>query len=333
VPTLTLAALAGLARGGDLHEAVGVAVGAPAVVVTGPLTDEADRAQLAADVESLPCVLVGAPGSAPALAAFVDVMPAADELDDVLAVVERAPIAATAFVLLLRASERRTVDEGLVAESATYSLLQAGPEFAAWRAGRPRRATVVDSGSPLIVTREGDVLSVRFHRPAVHNAYDAATRDALVEALQLALIDPDLRVALAGDGPSFCSGGDLDEFGTRADPASAHAVRLARSAARLLARVGERVEVHVHGACMGSGIELAAFARRVVADPGTRIALPEVGLGLIPGAGGTVSLPRRIGRHRTALLGLRSRPIDAATALAWGLVDAVEPRTADRPPD
>ena len=55
------------------------------------------------------------------------------------------------------------------------------------------------------------------------------------------------------------------------------------------------------------------------------ISLPEVGLGLIPGAGGTVSLPRRIGRHRTAELALPGCPIDAATALRWRLVDAMEP--------
>jgi enoyl-CoA hydratase/carnithine racemase len=62
----------------------------------------------------------------------------------------------------------------------------------------------------------------------------------------------------------------------------------------------------------------------VLAAPGTVIALPEVGLGLVPGAGGTVSLPRRIGRHRTALLALTRRSIDARTALRWGLVDELE---------
>ena len=71
---------------------------------------------------------------------------------------------------------------------------------------------------------------------------------------------------------------------------------------------------------------MAAFARTVVADPGTRIALPEVGLGLIPGAGGTVSVTRRIGRQRTAALALCGRELDAATALAWGLVDEVTSR-------
>jgi enoyl-CoA hydratase/carnithine racemase len=73
--------------------------------------------------------------------------------------------------------------------------------------------------------------------------------------------------------------------------------------------------------CAGSGIELPAFAGTVVAAPDTTFALPEVSLGLVPGAGGTVSLPHRIGRHRTALLALSGATIDAPTALAWGLVD------------
>ncbi len=56
----------------------------------------------------------------------------------------------------------------------------------------------------------------------------------------------------------------------------------------------------------------------------TTVALPELGLGLIPGAGGTISLPRRIGRHRTAWLALTQQPIDAATAREWGLVDELQ---------
>ena len=63
----------------------------------------------------------------------------------------------------------------------------------------------------------------------------------------------------------------------------------------------------------------------VVAAADTRIALPEIGLGLVPGAGGTVSLTRRIGRLRTAWLAFSGTTIDAATALEWGLVDDLEP--------
>ena len=69
---------------------------------------------------------------------------------------------------------------------------------------------------------------------------------------------------------------------------------------------------------------MTAFAERVIARPDALFALPEVGFGLVPGAGGTVSIPRRIGPHRTALLGLSGQRIDCAIALSWGLIDAIE---------
>ena len=90
-----------------------------------------------------------------------------------------------------------------------------------------------------------------------------------------------------------------------------------------MATLASRVSVHLHGACMGAGIELPAYAHRIVAAPDAVISLPEIGLGLVPGAGGTVSIPRRIGRQRTAWLGLTGARIDASTALDWGLVDEV----------
>ncbi|MFI1336308.1 enoyl-CoA hydratase/isomerase family protein [Streptomyces sp. NPDC020845] len=138
-------------------------------------------------------------------------------------------------------------------------------------------------------------------RPWVRNAVDAATRDALCEALEVAVADPSITVVdLHGHGPAFCSGGDLAEFGTARDPAEAHRVRVHRSPAALLQRCGPKVTAHLHGACVGAGIELAAFAGRVLAAPDTVIRLPETEMGLIPGAGGTASLPPRIGRERTA---------------------------------
>jgi enoyl-CoA hydratase/carnithine racemase len=151
-------------------------------------------------------------------------------------------------------------------------------------------------------------------------------RDALVEALTLAAADPGIaRVELRGEGRAFCAGGDLDEFGTRPDPATAHVVRLERSVGRVLSTLQKPVTTYLHGTCMGSGIELAAFTDTVVATQDTRIALPEIGLGLVPGAGGTVSLPRRIGRLRTAWLAFSGSTIDAATAHRWGLVDRLVP--------
>ncbi len=238
--------------------------------------------------------------------------------------VDERPLAATALALLLRGADRRSVPDGLVAESATYSLLQFAPEHVGWldRRGPPRRRGD-DDGPRVRLRRDGDILHVTLDRPAVRNAYDAAMRDELLDALAVVQADPVLHAVLDGAGPAFCSGGDLDEFGTRPDPATAHLVRLGRSAGRALHLVADRVTARVHGPSVGSGVELAAFAGRVEARADATFALPEVAMGLVPGAGGTVSIAARIGRHRTAWLALTGERIDVATALAWGLVDEI----------
>ena len=128
-------------------------------------------------------------------------------------------------------------------------------------------------------------------------------------------------VVLRGSGDDFCAGGDLAEFGSSADPATAHGVRSTRNVAALLDACSARVRVEVQGACVGAGIELPAFASKVSARRDAFFQLPEVSMGLVPGAGGTVSIPRRIGRQRTALMALTGMRVDAATARDWGLVD------------
>jgi enoyl-CoA hydratase/carnithine racemase len=171
------------------------------------------------------------------------------------------------------------------------------------------------------VSREGDFLAIRLTRSERRNAIDAAGRDALLDAFAIADADPSVTIVWSGDGPAFCAGGDLDEFGTVADPATGHLIRTTRSLGAAVHRLRDRITVHVHGACAGAGVELPAFAGRVIADRGTTFVLPELAMGLIPGAGGTVSLPRRIGRARTEELAMSGEPIDAATALEWGLID------------
>ncbi|HKY68811.1 MAG TPA: enoyl-CoA hydratase/isomerase family protein, partial [Acidimicrobiales bacterium] len=215
-----------------------------------------------------------------------------------------------------------------------YSTLQAGPEHRDWLAARgPARRRRGDDGPRVSVRRDDDVLRITLTRPAVRNAYDAAMRDALLDAVAVAQADPTVQVVLDGRGPVFCSGGDLDEFGTLADPASAHLVRIGHSVGHALHLVAGRLTAAVHGSCVGSGVELAAFAGRVEATPDTTFRLPEVAMGLVPGAGGTVSVSRRIGRHRTAWLALTGEAVDATTARAWGLVDEVAaPGDDSRPP-
>lgn len=216
---------------------------------------------------------------------------------------------------------------GVITESLAYSTLQSGPEFARWLAERGP-ATVPELPDPVQARRDGNTLHVRFNRPRRHNAFSTDARAALLEALEVARLDPSVdEVVLGGNGRSFCSGGDLAEFGSFADPASAHLARTRQSPALVLdeltARLGRRCRAHVHGQVLGSGLEMAAYCGWVSCDPHATLGLPELALGLIPGAGGTVSITRRIGRWRTAFLVLSGRTIDAATALAWGLVDEI----------
>ena len=256
-----------------------------------------------------------------------DVVLTADDplLDVVIQNVEAHPIAASSLAVLLRQFPHRHVDLGLAAESAVYSTLQAGPEFAKWLQSRPPPNSPAHDEQPVLTERHGSRLVVTLNRPHRHNAVNEPLRAALVDALSVAVVDESVTVELRGAGPSFSSGGDLAEFGAFPDPATAHVSRLTRSPGRLVSLLGRRCTAFLHGACMGAGIEVSTFAGRVVADPAAVMCLPELGIGLIPGAGGTVSLPARIGRHRTALMALSTQPVPATTALQWGLVDELRP--------
>ncbi len=161
-------------------------------------------------------------------------------------------------------------------------------------------------------------------RPSRRNAFSAELRDALFEALSFVAVDESVRrVRLDADGPNFCSGGDLEQFGTALDVVAAHDVRVRRSIGAVLSGLTASVEAVVHGPCVGAGVELPAFADTVIARPDATFRLPEVAMGLIPGAGGTVSLTGRIGRQATARLALLGEEIDAEEALRLGLVDHI----------
>lgn len=249
-------------------------------------------------------------------------------VDELTARCRRWPHASGICDDVLRAVDPRGPTlSGVVAESLAYSTLQAGPEFAQWLRDRgPVRMPEIPD--PVRASRDGDVVRIAFNRPQRHNAFSTDARAALLEALTVAQLDPSVTgVVLSGAGPSFCSGGDLAEFGTFADPASAHLARTRYSPAlaldALAARLGRACRAEVHGRVMGSGLEMAAFCGWVSSRDDAVFGLPELALGLLPGAGGTVSVTRRIGRWRTAYLVLSGRTIDADTASAWGLVDEI----------
>src|SRR5438067_2354599 len=130
----------------------------------------------------------------------------------------RAPAAAAVLAQVLRTTPALPVEQALTVESLAYSLLLTGPEFRQWHESRrlPRAST--QSDPEVLVRRDGPLLELVLNRPQVRNAYDAAMRDQLVEALALAVLDESVqRVLLRGNGSAFCSGGDLRDFGPSAD--------------------------------------------------------------------------------------------------------------------
>jgi enoyl-CoA hydratase len=240
--------------------------------------------------------------------------------------ISMAPHAAAVAVELLRNLRHLAPARALAFESLAYATLQGSGEHDAWLARRQRPATPVRPGR-LLIEREGAALNLVLDRAEARNAIDRGLRDQLFDAFVVARLDRDIqRVTLRATGAAFSIGGDLQEFGTTRDPAGAHLIRARTLPATVIADCQATFEVHVQGACIGAGLEIAAFASRLTAEPGAWFQLPELAMGLIPGAGGCVSIPTRIGRQRAALMILSGRRVNAATALRWGLIDAIESR-------
>lgn len=259
-------------------------------------------------------------------AAAVDSDDVEATLHELTRAVQASPQASVALAQLLRASHAMSVPQALHAESLTYAVLQTSDTFQRWLAARQRGPVAPVPGERAVSAEmTGSLLRITLQRPERRNAVNVALRDQLTEALELLDLDASIDGAiLAGAGPNFSAGGDLDEFGSTPSPAVGHHVRLIRSLPALMHRVRNRMRVHVHGACVGAGIELPAFANSVIAHPDATFRLPEVGFGLVPGAGGTVSVTRRCGRHRAAWLALTGATIDAEHALRWQLIDRID---------
>lgn len=299
----------------DFDRLVGAAVGTPVVAV-----ELGDRhgAEIATRLAELPVVSIGV---GPSADIAWDIR--SEDPDPLIAGVLGAPMAAVTTAQVLRGTENRTVNEGLLLESLAYATLQSGTEFADWLATQRRRVRN-DDGPRLKIHEHGEQIDVVLDRPRLRNLIDSRMRDELIDAFGALAHGPVRPVRLMGAGSAFCAGGDPAEFGTVADPATAHLLRSTANIASGLYRIAKRVTAQVHGPCVGAGVEMMAFCDRVTAHPDTWFRLPETRMGLMPGVGGTVSIPARIGRHRTLEWLLQDSTIDAATALEWGLIDAIQ---------
>lgn len=173
------------------------------------------------------------------------------------------------------------------------------------------------SGGTVRLERDGGVAVIVIDNPPV-NAGSTAVRRGLLDAIATVAADPGVEAAvLIGAGKTFIAGSDLREFGQPLEEPQLPAVIAAIEAC------AKPVVAALHGAALGGGFELALGCDARVAAPGTRVGLPEVTLGMIPGAGGTQRLPRLVGLSTAIALICEGRRVAAAEALSLGLVDAL----------
>ncbi|MBB3192116.1 enoyl-CoA hydratase/isomerase family protein [Halomonas cerina] len=165
--------------------------------------------------------------------------------------------------------------------------------------------------------RQDDIGVIRIDNPPV-NALGQAVRSGLLEALEQGLADDAVRVlVLMAEGRTFIAGADIREFGK--PPRSP----LLPEVIAHLEASPKPVVAALHGTALGGGLEVALGCHLRVALPGTRVGLPEVKLGLLPGAGGTQRLPRLTGIAPALELITSGRLVDAEEALALGILDRI----------
>jgi len=180
----------------------------------------------------------------------------------------------------------------------------------------------------LIYEKLDSVAYVTLNRPQALNVYNIKMRDELFEVLSGIKDDPEVRVAIfKGSGEkAFCAGADLNEFLTAPSPVIARQVRFGRDVWGLFLSLPQPLIAAVHGYALGSGIEIALCCDIRIASEDARFGLPEIGLGIIPAAGGTQTLSRTIGPARALEMLLTNRWLDSEEAHRIGLVNRVVSR-------
>jgi 3-hydroxyacyl-CoA dehydrogenase len=164
---------------------------------------------------------------------------------------------------------------------------------------------------------QGNVAVALVDRPPV-NAIDAELRAGLLSAVQRAATDSTIgALVIACRGRTFMSGADLSELGSSIPPPPYVEVLSA------LENSGKPVIAAMHGTPMGGGVEIAMACHYRCATAGTRLGMPEITLGILPGAGGTQRLPRLVGVEAALDLLLSGAPIDASRARDLGLIDEI----------
>ena len=182
----------------------------------------------------------------------------------------------------------------------------------------------------ILLEKADGVAWITLNRPRVLNVYNVQMRDEFYQVLGMVQEDPEILIGVlrgAGDR-AFCAGADLTEFGTAPSQAIARQVRFERDVWMRLLGITKPLIAAVHGFCLGSGLEIALGCDLRIASPDARFGLPETGLGMIPAAGGTQTMPRGVGRSRAMEALLTGRIMDAEEARRIGLINRVAPHEA-----
>jgi 3-hydroxyacyl-CoA dehydrogenase len=167
------------------------------------------------------------------------------------------------------------------------------------------------------LVREGDIAVITLNSPPV-NALSSNVRDGLHGGFEAAIADPEAKaIVLICDGRTFIAGADISEFGGASKGASLFDVQ------NLMENSPKPVIAAIHGTALGGGLEVALVAHYRVAVPSAKVGLPEVNLGLLPGAGGTQRLPRIVGAQKALEMMTSGSHVGAKAANAMGLVDEV----------
>jgi enoyl-CoA hydratase len=180
----------------------------------------------------------------------------------------------------------------------------------------------------LIFEKEGNIAYITLNRPKVLNVYNIQMRDELYQILGAIKDDSEVRVVIlrgAGD-KAFCAGADLSEFLTAPSPTIARQVRWQRDVWGLFLSLPQPVIAALHGYVLGDGIEMALCCDLRIASQDAQFGTPEVGLGIIPAAGATQTLPRTVGRSTALEMLLTGRWLNTEEAYRTGLVNRVVPK-------
>jgi enoyl-CoA hydratase/3-hydroxyacyl-CoA dehydrogenase len=180
--------------------------------------------------------------------------------------------------------------------------------------------------SSVVVEREGPVAVLRISRPAAMNALNSDVLQDIERALRDIEDDPDLMVAIiTGEGNAFVAGADIREMVTKTPLEARDYTLLGHRVFKLIEDMGTVVIAAVNGYALGGGLELALACDIILASEKARLGLPEVGLGIHPGFGGTQRLPRLIGRAKAKELILTAEQFGAEEAERLGIVNHVYP--------